>query len=121
MCLVSFIICQKQDHASAPTVGLDWRVVYFSLTSTTNLVSTALIIFRIIYTTGIARSKAYRGIIKILVESCLVYSVAHLVYLVMFVTEYRDPHLNTSYAYASALLPAATVSIQHASNESVQS
>lgn len=88
----------------------DWRIIYISLTVTVNLLSTGLILFRIVRVTGVGQARTYRGVIEILVESAILYSLAHLIYLAMYVHGIHSRHLETGDFYPNALLPAVTVS-----------
>lgn len=91
--------------------GTNWLIVYYSVTVATNLLTTFLIIFRILSVGGIKTMRTYRGIIEVLVESAFLYSATYAVYLASAVHDaYAAPAFHDSNWYLTALLNAATVS-----------
>lgn len=115
---VSFIFLTVQFYINATNpngnkVGVlqaNWRIIYSALTVATNLFTTSLILFRIVYVTGIGPSRTYRGIIEILIESCLLYSIVRLIDLAMFAQAYYDVNWEFDWYYPPAILPSITVS-----------
>ncbi|KAF8915540.1 hypothetical protein CPB85DRAFT_1560164 [Mucidula mucida] len=90
--------------------GTNWLIVYYSVTVATNLLTTFLIIFRILSVGGIKTMRTYRGIIEVLVESAFLYSATYAVYLASAVHDaYAAPAFHDSNWYLAALLNAATV------------
>ena len=84
-------------------------MAYISLTLITNILGTALVIIQIVRVTGV-RSRTYVGIVEILVESSLLYSVTHLVFLALYVHDTHVPYYSFADYYPQAMLPAVTVS-----------
>ncbi|KAF9025734.1 hypothetical protein BDZ89DRAFT_1068097 [Hymenopellis radicata] len=85
---------------------VNWNIVYYSVTATTNIITTSMIIFRIFSAGGIENARTYRGLIQILVESALLYSVTYITYLGVYVTEHK--HWRFANLYLQALLNAVT-------------
>ena len=86
-----------------------WDMATISLTLATNIIGTALVIICIVRVTGVG-SRTYAGIIEILVESSLLYSVTYLVYLVLYVHDTYVPYLSDTSYFPSAMLSAVIVS-----------
>ncbi|KAF8880726.1 hypothetical protein CPB85DRAFT_1442951 [Mucidula mucida] len=91
------IICGLISHAlkmvtlfpsgSTTTSSLankEWLIVYYAVTTSTNILTTSLIIYRILSVGGLKSAGTYRGIIKILVESAFLFSATYVVYLAVF-------------------------------------
>lgn len=93
---------------------VNWRIIYICLMVASNLLSTGLIIFRIIHVTGVGQAKTYGGVIEILSESSVLFSATYLVYLMMYARSYYDAEWNNSDFYPLAMLPAVTVSVAYA-------
>jgi hypothetical protein len=114
--LVSFVYFQIYFYSDiGSSVGSSeakFRIIYVVLTVATNLLTTSLIVYRIIRVTGLAEAKTYRGLIGILVESSLLFSLTHLIYLGVYIHAVYDVNMDISDTFPAALLPAVTVSTQ---------
>ncbi|KAJ3564189.1 hypothetical protein NP233_g8453 [Leucocoprinus birnbaumii] len=78
-------------------------IVYFSLSLVSSVISTTLIIYRIIAVSRGARiAHTYRGIIEIISESAALYAIVLIVFLPMFVMK------NFTQGYAQAILVPIT-------------
>ncbi|KAF9004157.1 hypothetical protein BDZ89DRAFT_1145743 [Hymenopellis radicata] len=87
--------------------GTDWLIVYYSVTVVTNLLTTFLIIFRILSVGGLKTIRTYRGIIEVLVESAFLYSATYTILLALSVHDgYAAPYDSNWYLFA--LLNAVT-------------
>ncbi|KAF8911229.1 hypothetical protein CPB85DRAFT_1304331 [Mucidula mucida] len=61
---------------------VNWSIVYYSLTASINLLTTSLIVLRILAIAGMKSLRTYRGLIGILIESAFIYSaIAKYFYL----------------------------------------
>ncbi len=89
----------------------EWLIVYYAVTTSTNILTTSLIIYRILSVGGLKNARTYGGIIKILVESAFLFSATYVVYLAVFVRDYYVPYLSFTNWYFEALLNAVTVSM----------
>ncbi len=69
----------------------------------TTIICTLLIIYRIVTVTGRMGIRSYRGVIEIIVESALIYSVSLLVYVVLVARE------SSGGPYADVIASAARV------------
>ncbi len=91
---------------------MQWGVVHYSMTLFTNLFCTSAIIFRIIRLTGLSRAfRTYHGIIEILSESALLYTVIYTVYIGMYIHDTSSgAEFAQCYSYPATLLGPITVS-----------
>ncbi|KAF8886398.1 hypothetical protein CPB85DRAFT_1566826 [Mucidula mucida] len=81
---------------------VNWNIVYYSVATTTNMLTTSMIIFRILSVGGIENARTYSGLIQILVESALLYSVTYITYLGVYAREHD--HWKFFNLYLQALL-----------------
>ncbi|KAF9019355.1 hypothetical protein BDZ89DRAFT_1116799 [Hymenopellis radicata] len=86
----------------------NWLVVYYSATASTNILTTSLIIYRILSVTGFKGVRTYRGIIEILVESAFLYSTTYIIYLAVCVHDFYVPYPVFTDWYVGAFLNAVT-------------
>lgn len=109
-----FVASQFTAGGERTVWSINWNFIYFSMTLATNSMCTLLIVFKILRVSG-SRSKTYRGIIEILVESAALYSIAYIVYIgTLAKSAFYDPSgMNMSYAYVRSLLYAITVCQVH--------
>ena len=84
-------------------------MAYICLTLITNIIGTTLVIICIVRATGV-NSRTYAGIIEVLVKSSFLYSVAHLVYLALYVHDTYVPYISDTNYYPKAMLGSVTVS-----------
>ncbi|KAF9025742.1 hypothetical protein BDZ89DRAFT_1114132 [Hymenopellis radicata] len=96
------------DSLSINNVRVNWNTMYYAVTAATNLFTTSLIIFRIFSVVGIKNSRTYRGLIEILVESALLYSVTYITYLGVFARENGLSYWRFGNWYLEAFLNAVT-------------
>ncbi|KAF8917205.1 hypothetical protein CPB85DRAFT_1286486 [Mucidula mucida] len=98
-------------HINTPnTHKMQWGVVHYSMTLFTNLFCTSAIIFRIIRLTGLSRAfRTYHGIIEILSESALLYTVIYTVYIGMYIHDTSSgAEFAQCYSYPATLLGPIT-------------
>ncbi len=82
-----------------------WIFIYYSITVLTNCLCTFLIIYRIVRVSGLLASlRTYRGIIEMLIESALMYSISYTAFLVAFGYEFTSPEASPSYSLYPAIL-----------------
>ncbi|KAF9028130.1 hypothetical protein BDZ89DRAFT_1066287 [Hymenopellis radicata] len=84
---------------------LNWLLVYYSMTVATNSLCTVLILFRIVWVSGLGASlKTYRGIIEILVESAAMYAIIYIAVLIAYAYQFYTggPILN-AYPYPEVI------------------
>ncbi|KAF8868971.1 hypothetical protein CPB85DRAFT_1447514 [Mucidula mucida] len=67
---------------------VNWNIVYYSVATTTNILITSMIIFCILSVGGIENARTYSGLIQILVQSALLYSVTYITYLGVYAREH---------------------------------
>ncbi|KAF9002654.1 hypothetical protein BDZ89DRAFT_1241956 [Hymenopellis radicata] len=60
---------------------INWPIVYYSITASTNILTTFLIIFRILSIGGLRSARTYRGLLEILIESAFLYSATYILYI----------------------------------------
>ncbi|KAF9019147.1 hypothetical protein BDZ89DRAFT_1139516 [Hymenopellis radicata] len=87
---------------------INWQIVYYSVTAFTNVLTTFLIIFRILSFGGLRIARTYHGLLEILVESAFLYSATYIVYLVLDVRDFYLPYWSFTSDYAYGLLNAVT-------------
>ncbi|KAK0430040.1 hypothetical protein EV421DRAFT_1913494 [Armillaria borealis] len=75
-----------QDLLSYGSAAI-WSILYISFLMATTIFCTLLIIYRIVSITGGTGIRLYRGVIEIIVESALIYSVSLLMYVVLVARE----------------------------------
>ncbi|PBK83009.1 hypothetical protein ARMGADRAFT_1170724 [Armillaria gallica] len=75
-----------QDLLSYGSAAI-WSILYISFLMATTIICTLLIIYRIVTVTGGMGIRSYRGVIEIIVESALIYSLSLLVYIVLVARE----------------------------------
>ncbi|KIY64976.1 hypothetical protein CYLTODRAFT_412931 [Cylindrobasidium torrendii FP15055 ss-10] len=89
--------------------SINWIVVYYSMTVFTNSVCTVLIIYRIIHISGTVALRTYRGVVEVLVESSVIYTLPYIIFLITYARSYYDANQgNMAYIYPRALLTAVT-------------
>ncbi|KAF8915743.1 hypothetical protein CPB85DRAFT_1432753 [Mucidula mucida] len=104
------LLISNYDGGSVVSITeIDWNIVYYSMTVATNILCTGSIVLRIIYISRTIRT--YRGIIEILVESAMLYSVTYITYIAVYAYAYNDVSFNESHYYPGAMLSAVTVSL----------
>lgn len=96
---------------TAQWFAINWTIVYYSVTAALNVLTTSLILIRILSIGGIKSARTYRGLIEILIESALLYSVVYIVYLALYVRDFYNPHLSTANWYAGSFLNTVTVRV----------
>ena len=111
---VSFIVYNVSYYSTTAqelsgSAMANWNMAYISLTLITNIIGTALVIIHIVRVTGVG-SRTYAGVIEILVESSLLYTVTYLVYLALFVHDINVSYLSDTAFYPDSMLDAVTVS-----------
>ncbi|KAF8904248.1 hypothetical protein CPB85DRAFT_1437918 [Mucidula mucida] len=94
---ISFIFILLSDSDDDGWIGLatvNWVLVYYTMTVVTNTVCTALILYRMLRFNDAGVSiRTYRGIIELLVESAVVYSLIYITLLVVYAYEFYTPDL----------------------------
>ena len=103
------MVTNYADFQNGTFLEVDWRTIYLALTVVTNLLSTGLIVYRIVHVTAPRERKSFRGVIEILVESSLLYSVTYAVYLAVWAYANYNYNWVNGDLYPSAFLPAVTV------------
>ncbi|KAF8992656.1 hypothetical protein BDZ89DRAFT_1086115 [Hymenopellis radicata] len=80
---------------------INWSLIYYLMTMTTNSMCTVLILFRIVRVSGLGASlKTYRGIIGILVESAAMYASIYIALLIAYAYQfYTGATVLTAYNY----------------------
>ncbi|KAF8881131.1 hypothetical protein CPB85DRAFT_1567439 [Mucidula mucida] len=104
MAIIFGYAADTSDPSKANRVN--WNIVYYSVATTTNMLTTSMIIFRILSVGGIENARTYSGLIQILVESALLYSVTYITYLGVYAREHD--HWKFFNLYLQALLSAVT-------------
>ncbi|KAK0437700.1 hypothetical protein EV421DRAFT_2038171 [Armillaria borealis] len=98
-----------QDLLSYGSTAI-WSILYISFLITTTIFCTLLIIYRIVTITGGMGIRSYRGIIEIIVESALIYSVSLLVYVVLIARESSGgPYADVIASSARGIAPTLIV------------
>lgn len=103
------MVANYSDWENGTSLEVNWRTIYLALTVVTNILSTGLIVYRIIRVTAPRERKSFRGVIEILIESSLLYSVTYAVYLAVWAYANYNWNWVNSDLYPSAFLPAVTV------------
>ncbi|KAF9026952.1 hypothetical protein BDZ89DRAFT_1161059 [Hymenopellis radicata] len=85
---------------------INWIIVYYSITASINILTTSLIIVRIIRIVGLKRTRTYRGLIEIMVESAFLFSATYLVYLSLYLRDFYLPYFSSANLYAQGMLNA---------------
>ncbi len=91
-----------QDLLSYGSAAI-WSILYISFLMATTIICTLLIIYRIVTVTGGMGIRSYRGVIEIIVESALIYSLSLLAYVVLVARE------SSGGPYADVIASAARV------------
>ncbi|KAF9018617.1 hypothetical protein BDZ89DRAFT_341903 [Hymenopellis radicata] len=86
----------------------NWFIVYCSVAAATNILTTSLIIYRILSFTGLRGARSYRGIIEILIESAFLYSATYVVYLAFTVHDFYVAYWAFGNWYFAALVNSVT-------------
>ncbi|KAF9009324.1 hypothetical protein BDZ89DRAFT_1167993 [Hymenopellis radicata] len=86
---------------------INWTVVYYAVTASVNILTTTLIITRILLVSGLKRARTYRGLIAILIESAFLYSATYIVYLALYVRDAPSADRD-AFVYVQGLLSAVT-------------
>ncbi|KAF9019360.1 hypothetical protein BDZ89DRAFT_1073136 [Hymenopellis radicata] len=86
----------------------NWSIVYCSVTAATNILTTSLIIYRILSFTGLRGARTYRGIIEIFIESAFLYSATYVVYVAIDVYDFYVPYWAFGNVYIAAFLNSVT-------------
>ncbi|KAF9021392.1 hypothetical protein BDZ89DRAFT_1042818 [Hymenopellis radicata] len=107
VCMV--IIFYVEDIGFASVSRVNWTLVYYSMTVATNSLCTALILFRIVWVSGLGASlKTYRGIIEILVESAAMYAIIYIALLIAYAYQF---YTGAPVATAESYLQIISISI----------
>ncbi|KAF9047061.1 hypothetical protein BDZ89DRAFT_1058124 [Hymenopellis radicata] len=93
---------------TAQWFAINWTIIYYSVTAAVNVLTTSLIILRILTIGGLKSARTYRGLIEILIESALLYSVVYIIYLALYVRDFYTPSLATANWYAGSFLNTVT-------------
>ena len=90
-----------------------WKIVFLSTTVFTNVFCTGAIIFRILRVTGLTKSlKTYQGILEIVIESAILYTLIYLIYIGLDVyTIYFTDKWDVRYYYPESLAHVITVPV----------
>ncbi|KAF9030234.1 hypothetical protein BDZ89DRAFT_1132536 [Hymenopellis radicata] len=94
--------------ASVSLNEINWQIVYYSITAGTNVLTTFLIIFRILSLGGLKSARTYRGLLEILVESAFLYSATYIIYLVLLLRDFHLPYWSYTSDYMYGLINAVT-------------
>ncbi|KAF8907168.1 hypothetical protein CPB85DRAFT_844423 [Mucidula mucida] len=87
---------------------VNWVLLYYSMIVVTNSLCTILILTRIVRTSD--NLKTYRGVIEIIVESAVMYSIIYIALVVVYGYEYYSPRVKVMGAYAYPLLMSYSIS-----------
>ncbi len=104
---VTFLSSSSSQSTLANT---NWFIIYCSVAAATNLLTTSLIIYRILSFTGLRGARTYRGIIKIFVESAFLDSATYVVYLAVTVDNFYVRYRAFGNWYTEAFVNSVTVS-----------
>ncbi|KAF9019344.1 hypothetical protein BDZ89DRAFT_321363 [Hymenopellis radicata] len=114
------VVCGLISHAFRTVINLssssslmtlantNWFMVYCSVTAATNILTTSLIIYRILSVTGLRGARTYRGVIEILVESAFLYSAIYVVNLAITVHDFYAPYWAFGNLYVAAFVNSVT-------------
>ncbi|KAF8907153.1 hypothetical protein CPB85DRAFT_1312529 [Mucidula mucida] len=83
--LVTLFPVEGSPATTANWAQIDWTIVYYGITASINILTTSLIIIRILCVGGFKHARTYRGIIEIMVESAVLYSGIYIVYFSLYV------------------------------------
>ncbi|KAF9026906.1 hypothetical protein BDZ89DRAFT_1134489 [Hymenopellis radicata] len=106
--LVFYDVTSSNEASASQAV---WTLVYYSMTMVTNSLCTFLILFRIVRVRGVgAGIKTYRGIIEILIESAVMYTIIYTALLVVYAYEFYSPNVlvMTAYTYPQMISYSVT-------------
>ncbi|KAF8894273.1 hypothetical protein CPB85DRAFT_1440569 [Mucidula mucida] len=107
--LINMVVAYSTAHPTFVSPSqVTWSIVYYTITAFTNILTTSLIIFRILSVGGLASARTYHGLLEILVESAFLYSATYIVYLVLFVENCYASHWSYTNWYVQGLLNAVT-------------
>ncbi len=87
---------------------VNWTVVYDATLAAVNVLTTTLILARIISVCGIKHVRTYGGLIGILIESAFLYSTTYIILLVLYLRDAASAD-RESFVYVQGLLNAVTV------------
>ncbi|KAF9019354.1 hypothetical protein BDZ89DRAFT_1073124 [Hymenopellis radicata] len=100
------------SHESGPSmwrITLKWLTVYCTVAASTNILTTSLIIYRILSVCGLKSARTYRGIMEVIIESALLYSATYAIYLALCLHDYYFvPYYSMASWYAEGFLNAVT-------------
>ncbi len=102
--LVTLFPVEGSPATTANWAQIDWTIVYYGITASINILTTSLIIIRILCVGGFKHARTYRGIIEIMVESAVLYSGIYIVYFSLYVGS--DGY---AFFYVEGLVNAVTV------------
>ncbi|KAF9012900.1 hypothetical protein BDZ89DRAFT_1167133 [Hymenopellis radicata] len=107
--IFNMVISYSGDQSTPASLSLiNWEIVYYSVTAFTNVLTTFLIIFRILSFGGLRIAWTYHGLLEILIESAFLFSATYILYLVLLVRDFYLPYLSSTSYYAYGLLNAVT-------------
>ncbi|KAF9004156.1 hypothetical protein BDZ89DRAFT_621971 [Hymenopellis radicata] len=101
----------SSSSSQASLANMNWAIVYYSVTAATNILTTSLIIYRILSFAGLRGARTYRGIIEIFIESAFLYSATYVVYLAITVHDFYVPYWAFGNWYIAAFVNSVTVSV----------
>ncbi|KAF9019341.1 hypothetical protein BDZ89DRAFT_1073097 [Hymenopellis radicata] len=96
------------SRSSQTLANTNWFIVYCSVTAATNILTTSLIIYRILSFTGLRGARTYRGIIEIFIESAFLYSATYVVYVAIDVYDFYAPYWAFGNLYVAAFVNSVT-------------
>jgi hypothetical protein len=99
---------QQSQPFSADNVTADPATIYLALSLVCTVMTTFLIVFRIVRLGSFANSSPHKNVIEIVVESALLYSLALILFLPLYVQV--DLHLNFMSEYLKRVVVGMTVS-----------
>ncbi|KAF9004958.1 hypothetical protein BDZ89DRAFT_1145379 [Hymenopellis radicata] len=101
-------ITVTSGQSAAPAAQLNWTIVYYSVTASINIITTSLILIRILSVGGLRLARTYRGLVEILVESACMYSTTYVIYLAVYLQKVHATHWSSSAWYVYAFMNAVT-------------
>ncbi|KAF8912262.1 hypothetical protein CPB85DRAFT_604746 [Mucidula mucida] len=81
---------------TASTSQVNWTIVYYAVTTSVNILTTLLIIIRILSVGGLKRVRTYRGILGILIKSAFLHSATYMVFLGLYARDTALPYWRVS-------------------------
>ncbi|KAF9020243.1 hypothetical protein BDZ89DRAFT_1043503 [Hymenopellis radicata] len=108
LCVLCGLRFTGDPSRSSSLSAINWQIVYYSVTAFTNVLTTFLIIFRILSFGGLRIARTYRGLLEILIESAFLYSVTYILYLGLYLRDVYMPNWSFTNYYAQGVLNAVT-------------